>query len=136
MSNTQKTTFDHHRPGRLVRGFTLAEVIIAMAIMSSSFLAVFGALRHCSGANSGNRRLTESVLLAEKLLNELKMNSRDVSYSQTSGQQGIYSWQITTRATGKDNLAAVRVQIQWQDRQRIREYTLYSLVRIPLIEGG
>ncbi len=116
-------------------GFTLIEIIVTLAILSTSMLAVFGSLRMCTVANSKCQRLTESVLLAEKLLAETALN-KTITYQTSSGSEGQFSWQIHTAPTGMDNLAAVSIQVQWLVQQIPQEYRLYSLMHIPaLIEG-
>ena len=110
-------------------------VFVALAILSTSMLAVFGTLRMCTTANSSSQRLTESVLLAEKLLAETTVNNK-ITYQTTRGSKGQFSWQIQTAPTGMDNLAAVSIQIKWLDQQKPQEYQLYSLTHIPaLVEG-
>lgn len=116
-------------------GFTMVEIIVALAILSTSMLAVFGVLRMCTTANSGSQRLTESVLLAERLLSETTLK-RNITFQTTHGRDGAFTWQIQIAPTEMDNLAAVRVKIQWLQQQKPQEYELFSLMHIPaLIEG-
>jgi type II secretory pathway pseudopilin PulG len=112
----------------------MVEIIVALAILSTSMLAVFGTLRMCITANSGSQRLTESVLLAERLMAETMLGD-NIAYQTTNGSQGLLSWQIQTAPTGMDNLAAVCVTVQWLDQQRPQEYRLCSLMHIALMEG-
>jgi Tfp pilus assembly protein PilV len=113
----------------------MVEIIVALAILSTSMLAVFGTLRMCTSANGTSQRLTESVLLAEKLLAETTLNGK-ITYQTTKGSEGQFSWQIQTAATGVDNLVAVCVTVEWLDQQKPQQYQLYSLVHIPaLVEG-
>ncbi len=70
----------------------MVEIIVALAILSTSMLAVFGVLRMCISANSSSQRLTESVFLAEKLLAETTL-SGNVTYHTTKGNEGQFSWQ-------------------------------------------
>ncbi len=113
----------------------MVEIIVALAILSTSMLAVFGALRMCTVANSSSQRLTESVLLAEKLLAEATLNNK-ITYRTTSGSERGFSWQIQMAPTGMDNLAAVCVKLQWLDQQKPQEYQLYSLMHIPVLMEG
>jgi len=116
-------------------GFTMIEVIVALAILSTSMLAVFGTLRMCITANSSTQRLTESVLLAEKLMAETTLSDK-IAYQTTTGTQGRFSWQIQTAPTGMDNLAAVSIKVQWLDQQKPQEYQIYSLMHIPVLMEG
>jgi len=113
----------------------MVEIIVALAILSTSMLAIFGVLRMCTSANTTSQRLTESVFLAEKLLAETTLSDK-IIYRTTKGSQGQFTWQIQTSATGMDNLAAVCVTVEWLDQQKPQQYQLYSLVHIPdLVEG-
>lgn len=111
-------------------GFTMVEIIVSLAILSTSMLAVFGTLRMCTLANSNSQRLTESVLLAEKLLAETALND-NIVYKTSKGKNGQFSWEIQTAPTGMDNLAAVSIKVQWLSQQKPQEYQLYSLLHIP-----
>ncbi len=136
MFTSTKTVFRTQRySSNSVGGFTMIEILVALAILGTSMLAVFGTLRMCTSANAASQRLTESVLLAEKLLAETVLNDK-IAYRTTNGKKGRFSWQIQTAATGMDNLAAVNVQVQWLDQQKPRRYQLNSLMHIPaLVEG-
>ena len=113
----------------------MVEIIVALAILSTSMLAVFGVLSMCTSANSTSQRLTESVLLAERLLVEATLKD-NITFQTTKGNEGQFSWQIQTAPTGMDNLAALCVTVQWLDQQKPQEYQLYSLMHIPaLVEG-
>ena len=136
MSRSSKTVSKKHqcRYGD-PDGFTMIEVIVAMAILSTSMLAVFGTLRMCATANATSQGLTESVLLAEKLLAQTMLEN-NVTYQITSGNKDRFSWQIQTAPTKMHNLAAVSVKIQWRNQQKPQEYQLHSLMHIPpAIEG-
>ena len=113
----------------------MVEVIVALAILGTSMLAIFGVLRMCATANTTSQRLTESTLLAERLLSELAIE-KDITYQKVKGQEGVYTWQIQTAPTGIDNLAAVCVKIQWLQQQRSQQYELLSLIQIPVSIQG
>jgi len=113
----------------------MVEIIVSLAILSTSMLAIFGVLRMCTSANTTSQRLTESVLLAEKLLAETSLSDK-ITYRTTKGNQGQFTWQIQTVATGMDNLAAVCVTVEWLDQQKTQQYQLYSLVHIPALMEG
>ena len=113
----------------------MVEIIVALAIFSTSMLAVFGTLSMCTTAGSSSQRQTESVLLAERLLAETTLKD-SISYQTTKGNKGQFSWQIQTAPTGMDDLAAVCVKVQWLNQQKPQEYQLYSLMHIPALMEG
>ena len=113
----------------------MAEIIVALAILSTSMLAVFGVMRTCSAAAHHTRMLTKSVLLAESLLTEAKLN-KNITFQTTQGRQDPYSWQIQIAPTPLENLTAICVQVKWTEQQRQQKYELVSLIHITqLIEG-
>jgi Tfp pilus assembly protein PilV len=113
----------------------MVEIIVSLAILSTAMLAVFATLRMCISANSSSQRLTESVLLAERLMAETTLD-HNVTYQTTKGSERLLSWEIQTAPTGMDNLAAVCVTVQWLNQQRPQEYRLYSLMHIPALMEG
>ena len=132
MLKYRKKAYNSHQ---YCNGFTMVEIIVALAILSTSVLAVFGVLRMCASANGTSQRLTESVFLAEKLLAET-MLKENISFQTSEGKQGQFSWQIQTAPAGKDNLVAISVTVQWLDQQKPQQYQLYSLKHISsLVEG-
>jgi len=133
MLRYRKKVYNSHQ--YRLNGFTMVEIIVALAILSTSVLAVFGVLRMCASANNASQRLTESVFLAEKLLAETMLKD-NIGFQTTEGNQGQFSWQIQTCPTGMDNLAAISVTVQWLDQQKPQQYQLYLLKHIPsLVEG-
>lgn len=116
-------------------GFTMVEIIVALVILSTSMLAVFSVLRMCTAANNGSQRLTEAVLLAEKLLSETTLE-KNITYQTTHGRENVFTWQIQIAPTEMDNLAAVCVNVQWFLQQKPQEYELFSLMHIPAVLEG
>ena len=112
----------------------MVEVIVSIAILGVSFLAVFGALRACGMAGHHTRMLTGSVLLAESLLTEAKLE-RVTAFETTKGQRHRYEWQVQVAATEIENLGAICVRVSWNEQQRLQYYELVSLVLMePLLE--
>ena len=134
MSRSKKKAYRKYNH-RSICGFTMVEVIVALAILSTSMLAVFGTLRMCTTANSSSQRLTESVLLAERLLAETTLKD-SITFHTTKGYKDRFSWQIQTAPTRMDNLAAVYVTVQWIEQQKPQEYQLYLLMHIPVLMEG
>jgi len=117
------------------RGFTLIEVLVSMAILSTSLLAVFGVFRQCSTASVTSQRLTDSAFLAEKLLIETSLE-KNISFQTKEGQEGPLSWDVKTSPTQIENLAMIEVNIKWLQQMTQKNYTLRSLLAIqPQYEG-
>lgn len=108
-------------------GYTMVEVVVALVILGTTIVAVFGALRNCSRAAQHTRMLTRSVLLAESLLTDV-MTSGEAVFETKEGQADSYSWKVEIAPTPVDNLGAVRVEVSWVEQQRPQQYELLSLV--------
>ena len=107
----------------------MVEIVVALALLSVTVIAVFGALRMCARAARHARMLTKSVMLAESLLTEVKI-SGDAVYETTQGQDGSYNWKVQVAPTPVESLGAIVVQVQWQEQQRPQQYELFSLIQM------
>jgi prepilin-type N-terminal cleavage/methylation domain-containing protein len=110
-------------------GFTIIEVVVAIALMSTTMTAVFYALRACSKAAHHTRMLTVSVLLAESLLVEARL-TENTAFETREGQNGSYSWKLQIASTPVENLGVIHVQVGWQEQQRQQQYELFSLIQM------
>lgn len=117
------------RSKKTTLGFTMVEVIVAIAILSTGIIAVFGAMRICSTAAHHTRMLTKSVLLAEALLVEVRLSENAV-FETKEGREGSYWWKVRIVPTPAENLGAIHVQVRWQEQQREQQYELFSLVQM------
>jgi len=81
---------------RLQKGFTLLEVMVAVAVMS---MGIVGALQLFSGslrlAGEADRQ-TRAMVLGRSLIDEALWRSILEEGTQT-GQEGEYTWTVTTR---------------------------------------
>jgi type II secretion system protein I len=111
------------------RGFTLVEVIAAMAIMSTSLLAIFSTARSCLMAAERSGKLTRAVMIAETLLNE-QMLDEQISYRSSQGQRDEFSWQIRIMQTNIENLAKIEITVLWGRQSPQQEYQLISFLYI------
>ena len=110
-------------------GFSVIEVIVAMAVLGVSTIAVFGALRTVSRAAYHTRMQTKAVLLAESLLAESRL-SNDASYTTNQGTQGLYTWQVSIAPTSVEGLGKIMVTINWKEQQREQDYQLVSFMQM------
>ncbi|MCK5600270.1 prepilin-type N-terminal cleavage/methylation domain-containing protein [Candidatus Pacearchaeota archaeon] len=115
-------------------GFTMLEVVVALAVMSISVLGVFGVMRACSFASGQSTFLTESTLLAERLVTETS-HKKPVVYQTTQGTTGWLHWTITVTPTGRDNLASLSVKVSPQQQPQ-RYFELLSLIHVVPESGG
>lgn len=99
------------------KGFTLIEILIALVILSISFLALAGLMVQTTKNNSFGGRMTEAATFAQDKLEELRafswvaiapgsdhmMGANGVDYGRT--------WNVATNG----NLKTITVTIDWND---------------------
>jgi hypothetical protein len=107
----------------------MVEVVVALAILGTAIVAIFGALRACSTAAHHTRMLTRAVLLAEALLTEVRL-SENAAFETKEGQEDLYRWKVQIVPTPIEGLGAIQVQVKWQEQQRQQQYDLLSLVQM------
>jgi len=107
-------------------GFTLIEVVIAMAIFSIGILAVGKMMYMAVRTNSTGNEVTEAAMLAQSTLETLK-NTTDVSTLPKNGEQpsessldqngdpgGIYTRTLDfTDPNGNDDSRLIKITIVW-----------------------
>lgn len=127
--------FDQHhadgeiRPHGNPTGFTMLEIVVALVILSTTIIAVFGAMRTCARAAHHTRMLTQSVLLAESLLVETRL-SENTAFKTREGQEDRYNWKVQIIPTPVESLGAIHVCVEWREQQRQQQYELFSLVQM------
>ncbi len=110
----------------------MIEIVVALAILSITIIAMFGALRTCSMAAYHARMLTNSVLLAESLLTEVGL-SENAAFQTREGQDDSYRWKVQVVPTPIESLGAICVQVEWLEQQRQQQYELLSLVQMKTL---
>ncbi len=113
--------------------FTIVEVVVALTILGITIMAVFGVLRACSQATHHARMLTGSVLLAERLLTEIRLDE-NLAFETRNGGDGLYQWRVRVAPTPIEGLGAMHVQVTWPEQQRRQQYDLFSLTYMPSFE--
>ena len=76
-----------------------------------------------------NRKLTQSVLIAETLLNE-QMLDEQIAYQSTQGQTDKYNWQIQILQTDIENLAKIEITVAFGQQSTQQQYQLISFLYI------
>jgi prepilin-type N-terminal cleavage/methylation domain-containing protein len=117
------------------QGFTMVEIIVALVLLSTSFLAIFGALQVCSRASYHTRMLTEATLLSEKLFTEKRLKNQ-ISFDTTKGSEGPFKWQVKVAPTEAENVGAIRVQVEWKEQNRPQKWELFSIIYMPPLAEG
>lgn len=125
----QQNTDGGIRPQANPAGFTMMEVVVALVILSTTIIAVFGAMQTCATAAHHTRMLTRSVLLAESLLVETRL-SGNTAFETREGKEERYNWKVQIVPTPVESLGAIHVCVEWREQQRQQQYELLSLVQM------
>lgn len=119
-------------------GYSLIEVVIALAVLSIGILAIAKLQISAINNNATGNFTTQATLLAEARLENLK-NTSDVSLltdlvetgiNQTGQPGGIFTRTTTiTNPLGGNYSRQVEVTVQWRKHGRIRRVVLNSLTQ-------
>lgn len=118
------------------KGFTLLEIIVALAILSLGFLAAVqlfsGGLRMVTYSDS----YVTGAVLAHNKFSELELMDfkTDILEGRFENQKG-YRWELEVEpyesdleiASGSSNLKKVSLRVYWSDEDREKEIGLTSL---------
>jgi prepilin-type N-terminal cleavage/methylation domain-containing protein len=107
-----------------IRGFTLIEVLIVMAIFSIGILAVAAMQMTSTRGNASARRMTEATVLAEKQIENLMQlpydhADLDPTNNPHVSNQGPYSvnWNVTEvdlDSNGINDSKKVKIAVSWR----------------------
>ena len=112
------------------RGFTLIEVMIAMAIFSIGILAVGSMQLWNTKNNTTGNITTQATMLARQKLEELKTVPDVTALASNSDTVGIYArkWDVTNPLGGSTS-RQITVTVSWNRRGQNRKVTLESITR-------
>lgn len=100
-------------------GFTLIEVLISLAILSLSLLALAGLMVITTKNNSFGNYLTEAVTLAQDKLEELRAISWNDIVSGSDTKKGATqivfnrSWNVSTNG----RIKTITITVDWNDNK-------------------
>ncbi|PID74718.1 MAG: hypothetical protein CSB28_01745 [Desulfobacterales bacterium] len=119
------------RHGTLHSGFTLMEVVLAMAILGFAVLALSRMQITALGTNQTAWKFTKAAVLATDRMEFLMALGYDdpqfVTGSQAAPPYQV-EWEIT-RAGTMENIKSITVTVSWKEKKSSHEYTLNSCKR-------
>jgi type II secretory pathway pseudopilin PulG len=112
-------------------GFTLAEVLAALAFMSIVIPVTVQGIRIASQAGQVGERRAVAARVADRLMNELLVTGQ-VSQGVADGllQEGTrtFNWNLTTQPWTQDNMTLVTLRVAFDVQGQEYDVTLNTLV--------
>lgn len=126
--------------GHAEKGFSLLELVVALAIVAISLALLFEVFADGTGRLAQGEDLVEAAILAEGKLAEFDATG-GLGRAEDSGvAPGGLAWRVSVEPYGEPfggtaapagpdapSVVAVTVAISWQDGRRTRDYTLHTL---------
>ncbi|MEZ5936597.1 MAG: type II secretion system minor pseudopilin GspI [Hyphomonadaceae bacterium] len=112
-------------------GFSLLEVMVALAIFSLAALAVLNVLAQSQQAQARTELRTAAQILAENQVAEALAASRPPAIGETSGQEDVLSrplnWIMTVSPTSEARILRIDVRVRERDgQQTLAEITSFG----------
>lgn len=111
------------------KGFTLIEVLVAIAILGLGIVTLFNLFPLGLQSLSYARKLNEVYFLAEKKLEELKLEPQ-IEPGQASGDEKDLHWSISTKTLGlPEGIEVIHAQLEinfgFQGKQQKEIFVTY-----------
>ncbi len=115
-------------PGRR-RGFTLLEVLVALAILSMTLVLAYRVISGAIAAEDRSERWTTETFLGDNVLRDALKTFPEVGESKgdfPSPYEG-YSWKRTVKQAAHPDAREVHVQVTWGEGDREESVTLSGI---------
>jgi type IV pilus modification protein PilV len=127
-----RTTLQPEEAGTHDEGFTLIEVLVAMAVFAIGILAIYAMQINAINGNAGARKRTEALSWAANQM-EILRTAPFATLANGQAARGAYNLNWTINDVDLDNdgvndSKAINVNVSWQDRKR-QKTTNLSFVR-------
>ena len=123
---------------RRAAGFTLLEVMVALAIAALSLTAVTAAMSQMVDAANSMRERTYASWIAQNKITELRLSNIVPEVSEDSGEveyAGLeWTWRSTISETGVESLYRVDVAVSFADSEAVIR-TVTGFIGEPGIPG-
>lgn len=114
------------------RGFTLLEVMLAVVIVGTAFVACLSLVNQCIHSQSRVERITIATMLAKHKMSEIEAQARTerATDSERSGTYpepyALYAWEVEYLPTPLEGVEQVQVSVRWGDTERNEEVVIDS----------
>ncbi len=101
-----------------MKGFTLLEVMIALAIMAGSVFTIMASFNHHIDIVTRDREETVAVLLARAKLEDPDMKSSSDTNGTFAPEWPDITWEITKTPTELSSLDRMVLTVSWDNARR------------------
>ena len=112
-------------------GFTLLEVMIALAIIASVLVSLLGLQTRTIGIGERQQKITRATMLAQERMTEVELKAGD----RQRDDEGVfakpfdnYRWQVRFRPTPLASVEEVTVTVLWGDAGSNEDVALTSFL--------
>ena len=116
---------------RFNRAFTLLEVLITVAILTTAITFIFRSFTASLAFAQFSQDITIACYLAEDKLWEIEQSPVSGPKSSGWGSQRIqnknFNWLYEIRDTDNDDLKELKLTVSWKENVREKEYTMEFL---------
>lgn len=117
-------------------GFTLLEVVVALALLGLLFAGAFGVFAAGMRASGASANHTRAVLEGERILNEMLAKGMPGDTADGVLDSGFRwkadkSWESSANNEGSTRLIRVQVSVWWPSFNGERQYNLVRLAMAP-----
>ncbi|PLX96306.1 MAG: type II secretion system protein GspI [Desulfuromonas sp.] len=119
------------------RGFTLLEVMVALAIVATSLVALLGLINRSVTINDRLQQTTRATLLAQSKMSEIELAANNGG--SLDAEEGFFAdpfesfhWRTHYESTPLPQLQTVTVVVAWGDEKKNEAVDLTSFV----LQGG
>ncbi|MDT8440029.1 MAG: type II secretion system minor pseudopilin GspI [Desulfuromonadales bacterium] len=122
------------RRDRRRSGFTLLEIMVALAIVATAMVALLGLVNRTIGVHDRLQRVTAATLLAQQVMAETEAGARPEAFGGAGSQgefappHGDYRWRIAYAATPLPSVRMVTVTVTWGDGGKHEQVDLTSFI--------
>lgn len=111
------------------RGFTLIEVLVALAILSTTLVLAYRVMSSAIAAEERSERWTRSAYLGESLLRETLSPFPEIADKEGKfpSPDEEYSWRISVKQALHSDAREVHVTVTWGGEDRAESVTLSGI---------
>ncbi|MFN2257947.1 MAG: prepilin-type N-terminal cleavage/methylation domain-containing protein [Desulfuromonadaceae bacterium] len=117
---------------RSQKGFTLLEVMIAVVIVGTAFVACLSLAIQCIHTQTRIEHITTATMLAKHKMSELEAQARNsaATDSERSGTYeepySVYAWEVEYLPTPLEGVKQVQVSVRWGAEEQNDEVVIDS----------